>query len=73
MLVAALHEARMGELLSPHLIAIDGEVDSRKFCASDTWMRTLLRRNLNWVWRASTDAAQGTPANADTLVYDMLQ
>ena len=72
-LIAALHAAGKGKLLSPHLTDIDGEVDSSKFCASCTWMRTFLFRNLRWVWRASTAAAQSTPAKADELVYDMLQ
>ena len=73
MLVAELLEAGKGDLLSPHLKAIDGEVDRRKFCASSTWVRTFLSQYMNWTWRASTAAAQSTPPNADSLVEDMLQ
>ena len=73
MIVAALQAAGKGHLLIPQLTAVDGEVDRNKFCASHTWLRTFLRKDLRWSWRASTAAAQGTPANADTLVGDMLQ
>ena len=72
MIVGALEEAGKGEMLSPHLTAIDGAHDRSKFCASSFWLRTFLRKYLQWTWRASTAAAQGTPPNAHTLIDDML-
>ena len=72
MIVGSLEEAGKGDMLSPHLTAIDGDVDRSKFCASFTWLRTFLHKYLPWTWRASTAAAQGTPPNADAMVADML-
>ena len=67
MIVAALQAAGKGHLLSPHLTAVDGEVDRNKFCASHTWLRTFLRKYLKWTWRASTAAAR--PAAPASFCY----
>lgn len=55
---------------APELLCATGP-DKRPFLCTEAFVRKFIYNNLKWVSRASTRAAQKTPANAEQQIYEL--